>query len=113
MQSLQPAPLLNFFVLTLRGTVVESGYLVTCECGQAHRVSAGAAGTIFACNCGRQVEAPSLYALRRSAGEPTVSAELEIRALLQDGRLPEESMCLRCGTETADVGYALVVCERS
>jgi len=91
---------------------MESGYLVTCECGQAHNVTAGAAGTHVACGCGRQVAVPSLQALRRSAGEPTVSAELEIRALLQDDRLPEEPTCLRCGAETADVGHALVVCER-
>jgi hypothetical protein len=41
-----------------------------------------------------------------------VSAELEIRALLQDGLLPEERECLRCGIVTPDVCRVLVVCER-
>jgi hypothetical protein len=87
-------------------------YPVTCACGRTHRVSSGAAGTRLVCGCGRQVEVPSLHALRTQAGELTVSVELLLGALLRDGHFPEEKDCLRCGIPTTDICYALVVCER-
>ena len=92
---------------------MDTPYAVTCDCGRTHRVSAGAAGMLLACDCGRQVQVPTLRALRREAGEPVASPEMEIRALLREGTLPQERECLSCGTPTADVGHAEVICERS
>jgi hypothetical protein len=96
-----------------RKNLMDMGYPVTCACGCTHRVSAGAAGTLIACGCGRQVQVPSLRTLRAAAGEPVASPEMEIRARLQDGQLPEERECVCCGVATDDVSHARVVCERS
>jgi hypothetical protein len=92
---------------------MDTGYPVHCACGCTHRVSAGAAGTLIACGCGRQLQVPTLRALRAAAGEPVASPEIEIRARLQDGQLPEERECVCCGVATDDVRHVGVVCERS
>ncbi len=92
---------------------MDPGYPVVCDCGYTHRVSEGSAGALLDCGCGRQVRVPSLRALRRAAGEPVATPEMEIRALLLDGDLPEEPDCLCCGMPTDDVCHAGVVCERS
>ena len=92
---------------------METEYSVTCGCGRIHQVSGGAAGSVLSCACGNQLEVPSLAVLRRSAGEPVVSPEIEIRFLLQSKELPQEHNCLRCWAETTEISQVLVECERA
>lgn len=93
--------------------VDDAPYEFECECGRTHEVSAGAAGTTVACDCGRHPEVPGLQDLRRRAGEPAVSPELLIPVLFEDGRLPPGRRCACCGEVTPHVFNVWVVCERS
>jgi hypothetical protein len=88
-------------------------YPVSCECGQVHRVSEGAAGTRFACDCGSTVAVPSLHVLRMQTGQAVLSPELLIEAALQNGELPTSSSCLACGRFTDLVAFVWAVCERA
>jgi hypothetical protein len=88
-------------------------YTVSCECGQSHRVSGGAAGTRFVCGCGREVLVPSLNVLRRQAGEAVLAPELLIEAALRNGELPTSSFCLGCGEVTTQTAFVWAECERA
>lgn len=87
-------------------------YPVPCACGKVHEVSAGAAGSSFACECGRTVEVPSLVKLKASAGESTVSADFELDQMIGTGALPMEDTCGVCGARTKHALRVTVVCER-
>ena len=88
-------------------------YPVVCECGKEHAVTGGQAGSSFPCACGRTVEVPSLCTLKRSVGQSSVSADLEIEHRLADGSLPMEDRCVLCGTATDYEMPIRVECERS
>lgn len=87
-------------------------YPARCECGRTHAVTAGDAGGRLPCECGRAFEVPSLRQLRAGAGEPTVSPELEVGAMLRDGHVPGAGECARCGAPGAAVWAVPVECER-
>jgi hypothetical protein len=59
------------------------------------------------------VAVPSLSALKASAGESAMSAEVRIEQMLQRGMLPEETACLVCRTPTKHAAHAWMVCERA
>lgn len=88
-------------------------YTVRCECGAGHAVAGTAAGTRLDCACGRTVEVPSLSKLRASAGEPTVSAELAIKKMVERDEMPAGTDCLECRLPTRDTATILVVCEQA
>src|SRR5262249_26516320 len=94
---------------TIEGIV---DYTISCECGQTHSVSAGAAGTRLSCSCGQQVEVPSLHVLRSRAGEATLGPELLITAAMQGGQLPASRTCIGCSAATSRIAPMWVVCER-
>lgn len=87
-------------------------YPVKCECGKEHAVTGGQAGSSFPCACRRTVEVPSLGALKRSVGQSSISADLEIEHRLDDGSLPLEDRCVLCGTTTRSKVVISVVCEQ-
>ena len=64
------------------------------------------------CSCGKAVEVPSLMQLKQSIGQPTKSADSEIRSRLDDGSLPLESRCAVCDAATAHMACVYVECER-
>jgi hypothetical protein len=78
-------------------------------------VAEEAAGTTVPCYCGRPVQVPSLRELRRLAGvaEPPPSPELMVEALLLAGELPEERVCVLCGTATEGVVGCRTECEKA
>lgn len=85
-------------------------YSVHCTCGRSHEVSAGDAGSLRECSCGRTVRVPSLGKLAQAAGEarkPLSPAET-IRMLVAAGELPQGASCVRCQFPTRDV----LECER-
>ena len=86
---------------------------VPCECGKVYEVTAGSAGSKFACECGRTVEVPSLVKLRASVGQSGLSADFELDQMLGTGALPVEDTCGICGMKTARTGHSTVVCERA
>lgn len=88
-------------------------YPVSCACGTVHEVSAGSAGSTFACECGRPVEVPSLVKLKASVGKAAVSADFELDQLVGTSALPMEETCGACGAATAGVRHVNVSCERS
>ncbi len=89
-------------------------YRVTCGCGRAVPVAAGAAGSRVACPCGRTVDVPSLRELRRSAGEAdAVNPVLVIERLLAAGELLPGRGCTRCGRDDAAAVHVTATCERS
>jgi hypothetical protein len=88
-------------------------YAVPCECGQSHRVSAGAAGTRLVCGCGREVVVPSLHILRRQADEAVLGPERLIEAALRRDELPTSPCCVHCGEITADCAFIWAECERA
>ena len=87
-------------------------YPVPCACGVVHEVSAGSAGSTFACECGKTVEVPSLVRLKASVGQSSVSADFELARILGTGRLPVEDTCGVCGLKTDYKLQVPVVCER-
>jgi len=87
-------------------------YAVQCKCGAVRPVSATDAGGRVACACGREVVVPSLSALKASAGQSAMSAEVRIEQLLARGLLPEGTTCLVCRRATNDVAHCWTVCER-
>jgi hypothetical protein len=88
-------------------------YRVTCGCGKAVAVSAGAAGSRVTCDCGRSVDVPSLRELRRLSGEAdTVNPVLVIEKMLAAGELPLAQDCAICGRADAAVVKVVAECER-
>jgi hypothetical protein len=88
-------------------------YTVTCECGRPMAVTAAEAGATRACPCGRSVSVPSLRALKRSAGEAAVvSPELVLKAMVQQGRMPDGDDCVECYSRTDHLAHVRVECEK-
>jgi hypothetical protein len=85
---------------------------VQCECGATQDVPATMAGSSVACACGREIRVPSLSALKASAGQSAMSAEVRIEELLRRGELPRETYCLVCKRATKDVSHCWTTCER-
>lgn len=83
-------------------------YPVSCECTKVHEVPGTDAGKMIACSCGRSVEIPRLSLLRKSAGEETLSIDLELEHRLRDNSLPEETECLSCSKPTDDMAFSRV-----
>lgn len=90
-------------------------YRIDCSCGESLVVAETAAGTTTRCRCGQPIAIPSLRELRRLAGipAPDLSPTLEVEALLQANKLPEEDHCLMCGTATLAVVRCTTECERA
>lgn len=88
-------------------------YPVACECGKEQAVTGGQAGSSLPCACGRTMEVPSLGALKRSVGQASISADLEIKHRLAEGSLPLEDDCVLCGAATRNVVMTRVVCEQA
>jgi hypothetical protein len=88
---------------------------VPCDCGGYVTVDERAAGTTVECTCGRTVRVPSLRKLAALSGDPTrgLSPELEIETLFSAGKMPFESICVRCGQDTNETVQAKVECERA
>jgi hypothetical protein len=89
-------------------------YSVHCECGKSHRVQATQAGAALLCQCGRQVDIPTLSSLRSSAGESPVPLNTiqQIRAMIRDGTLPANEICPMSARPATTVIWLHVQCER-
>jgi hypothetical protein len=87
-------------------------YPVPCACGATLDVPGSAAGTAVTCRCGRSVEVPSLAALKSAAGQPVLSADLELQHLVARRALPLERDCVLCSVPTDHAVPISVVCER-
>lgn len=90
-------------------------YQISCQCGDAVRVTEAAAGSRTPCRCGRMIEVPSLRELRRQSGSPqkAIPPEMEVETLLLAGRLPEEKDCVLCGTTTDHYVRCRTECEKA
>jgi hypothetical protein len=88
-------------------------YEVRCECGKPHPVTAADAGSSLRCGCGRAVEVPPLHRLRTSAGQTALSADMQLRAMLQRGELPGTDECVRCHRPTGNAVRVVIECERA
>lgn len=88
------------------------GYQVTCGCGKSVSVRSSDAGTTRRCECGRDVEVPSLHHLRLSAGEEALSPALRLQTKLGAGLLPGVCGCALCGCEPAPSVLVYLECER-
>jgi hypothetical protein len=87
-------------------------YSVSCPCGKVIEVNESAAGTEVACSCGKRVPVPSLRELRYQHGaEQAPNPVLQIEYLLAAKKLPAESCCVSCGTETSGVLVVHAHCE--
>lgn len=87
-------------------------YSVICRCGETMSVKGGDAGNQILCVCGAFIEVPSLRELRNAVGESSTSPELIINAMISDGLVPGDAICVSCGANTKDVSYVSIVCER-
>ena len=88
-------------------------YQVTCGCGKVHAVTAGDAGALLWCECGKTVEVPQLHELRADTGEAVVSPAVAIKSLLLAGKLPGTSRCVLCDRETDGIVHVGIQCERA
>jgi hypothetical protein len=88
-------------------------YTVECECGAVRSVLPTDAGSRLPCACGREIVVPSLSALKATAGQSAMSAEVRIEQMLQRGVLPRETNCLVCETPTTAVAHCWTTCERA
>jgi hypothetical protein len=86
-------------------------YPVACECTIVHEVPGTDAGKMFDCSCGQKVEIPRLSLLRKSAGEETLSIDLELEHRLRDNSLPDERDCLSCDLPTDEKVMIEIHCE--
>jgi hypothetical protein len=86
-------------------------YELACECGQVRAVSGGDAGLKMKCDCGRTIEVPPLHELRQSAGELSLSADVQLQAMLQSGDMLKESFCANCAAATDGLVHVYVICE--
>ena len=77
-------------------------YSVTCECGKAHEVSTGEAGTTLTCSCGRAVSVPSYRVLKEQ------TPERQIEALIREGKAPIGENCSGCREPTDRIVYVVV-----
>ena len=74
---------------------------IPCECGGKVIVDEMQASVRVTCRCGREVDVPSLGALRRMSGlEASVSPRLTIEAMVANDQLPASNECSGCGAET-------------
>ena len=89
-------------------------YRVTCECGAFQQVGSGQAGSVIACDCGKQISVPRLAELRSMAGEDpyAINAVQAIRRAFNTDELPS-SDCACCGGPARVLVRCRVVCERS
>lgn len=88
-------------------------YEVRCECGKPHPVTSADAGSSLRCGCGRAVEVPPLHRLRASAGQAALSADMQLRMMLQSGELPGTNECVRCYCPTGNAARVVIECERA
>jgi hypothetical protein len=84
-------------------------------CGSYVTVDETAAGTTVTCPCGRDVVVPSWRELNASSSlvEHELSPELVIETLFAVGRMPFESICVKCGAPTSKRIQVITECERA
>ncbi len=89
-------------------------YSFPCECGHSITVSATAAGSEVACQCGRSQVVPPLSTLRVMAGRGAyeVGTIDTIRRMIRDGELPGGQICVVSGVPTTDTAILRIQCER-
>ena len=80
-------------------------YELDCTCGRTIIVGSSQAGTRLTCDCGKEVEVPSLSRLRVSAGDNPyeVSVSDTISRMIAEGELPAGHVCEVSGEPTDDV----------
>jgi hypothetical protein len=90
-------------------------HFLPCPCGAGVRVSEAAAGTTAHCVCGRPVQVPSFRELRQLSGQPAPAPPPErvVEAMLLAGQLPQEYVCVLCGTWTDHTVSYRTTCERA
>jgi hypothetical protein len=88
-------------------------YSIACECGRTLPVSAGEAGSLRLCQCGKEIVIPSLRALRQAAGQPvTETPELLVKSMLHENRVPDGDECVACAVRTDDIAIVRTDCEK-
>jgi len=87
---------------------------IQCDCGKAHAVSEGAAGTTLKCSCGCGVQVPRLAELRRLTGRTsTISPEMHLDHLQSTNQIDVGGHCALCGVTTERRITLEVECERA
>ena len=83
------------------GTSHKLKYVLTCECGQAHRVDTSQAGQSLECTCGRALEVPTLRGIRQlpqvqeeRRAETSAPSWNRTRGVLFAGGLLTATVCL-------------------
>jgi hypothetical protein len=89
-------------------------FTLSCSCGKTITVDAAQAGAEVRCLCGKLNGVPSLSELRYGAGQARydVSAVDRIRQKVAEGSLPTETECVKCGSQTQDILFSFIECER-
>lgn len=90
-------------------------FSITCSCGKRITVTAAHAGAQVPCLCGKLNEVPSLSELRHAVGQVRYNLGIvdRIRQKVDEGVVPSESVCAKCGAETGGTLYSFVECERT
>ena len=88
-------------------------YSVQCSCGKSLPVTMAQAGSAVACDCGANVNVPSLSRLKQAAGQAAYEVGIldQLRNLVAEGELPASDQCQQCRDVTSDVLTCTVVCE--
>lgn len=81
------------------------GFALNCTCGRSFEVQAGQAGSTLRCQCGAEVQVPSVSKLREMAGKAAYEVGVidRINGMIDRGELPAGGVCAVSGNSTGDV----------
>ncbi|MBI1324440.1 hypothetical protein GC170_14820 [bacterium] len=90
------------------------GFALNCTCGRSFDVQAGQAGSTLKCQCGAEVQVPSVSKLREMAGKAAYEVGVidQINGMIDRGELPAGGVCAVSGSKTEDVMEILVKTEK-